>query len=271
MKKNMIHIAGWAALLVVGAIALTTTKSATETGLTREAQAKLVQVGVTGVTVTASGQELVLNGTPDKIAAAQAALKPDGFWTGPVTAVRTTAIAAASPSGASESASSTQSASATLSVSSSSVSTSSASASSATATVAATETAQPLSRAGQRCQDRINAVVARSGIRYRFNAYELTPQGERTMREVYRALQSCPADVKLTITGYTDNVGADEVNRSLSAGRAVDAMNALTAAGWPDEKVAAIGAGSADPVESNATAAGRKKNRRVVFTLSSAS
>ncbi|EGF91360.1 inner membrane lipoprotein yiaD [Asticcacaulis biprosthecium C19] len=268
MKKSMIHLAGWAALLVVGVIALSTTKTETETRLKSEAAAKLTQAGVTGVTVTASGQDLVLNGKPDKIAAAQAALKPDGFWTGPVVAVRVmtaTTVATASPAVASESVSATQS------VSSSSASTSAAATSSAAATVAEPAPAKPLNRAGQRCQDRINSAVAGGGIGYRFNAYELTPQGERTMREVHRVLKRCPAEVKLTITGYTDNVGADEVNKSLSAGRAVDAMNALTAAGWPDDKVTAVGAGSADPVASNATAAGRKKNRRVVFTLSSAS
>lgn len=280
MKKNMIHLAGWAALLIVGLIALPGTKTGTEARLKSEATAKLAQAGVTGVTVTASGQDLVLNGKPDKLVAAQAALKPDDFWAGPVAEVRTaspTAVATKVAMVANESAIAVEhrSESSNSSSSSSSSEVSTLRAAPAPAVVAVAEApapaAKPLSHEAQRCQDRITAAVSHGGIRYKFNAYELTPQGERTIRTVYRVLKRCPADVKLTITGYTDNVGADEVNKSLSAGRAVDAMNALTAAGWPDGKVTAIGAGSADPVASNATAAGRKQNRRVVFTISSVS
>jgi outer membrane protein OmpA-like peptidoglycan-associated protein len=276
MKKSMIHLAGWAALLVVGVIAFTTTKADTETRLKSEAVAKLTLAGVKDVTVAASGQDLVLNGAPDKIAAAEAALKPDGFWTGPVIAVRSTSAQPGTKTVAvvaNESAMAVESGASSASHTSASPPPPAPVAAPAATTTAVTDTApaKPLSHTAQRCQDRINAAVANSGIRYKFNAYELTPQGKRTMRNVYRVLKQCPSNVKLTITGYTDNVGADEVNKSLSAGRAVDAMNALTAAGWSEDKITAIGAGSADPVASNATAAGRKKNRRVVFTISSAS
>ncbi|ESQ88466.1 hypothetical protein ABAC460_15650 [Asticcacaulis sp. AC460] len=273
MKKNMIHLAGWAALLIVGVIALTTTKADTETRLKSEASARLTQAGVTGVTVAASGQDLVLSGKPDKIVAAQAILKPDDFWVGPVAQVRAVppvVVATRVAAVANESAIAVESHSESAGSASAKVSASSPPPA-AVAVVEAPALARPLSQEAQRCQERITAAVAHGGIRYRFNAYELTPQGQRTLRNVYRVLKGCPSDVKLTITGYTDNVGADEVNKSLSAGRAVDAMNALTAAGWPDDKVTAIGAGSADPVASNATAAGRKQNRRVVFTISSVS
>lgn len=177
-------------------------------------------------------------------------------------------IAPAKPAAAaSVEASSAEASSVSLSSASESVSSSAAASSSLTAAVDDKPT-KPLSRAGRRCQNRLTAVLARRGVRYDFDAYELTPEGKRTLRQVYRVLQHCPADVKLIVSGYSDNIGSDEQNRLVSAGRAVAAMNALTAQGWPDDMIEARGLGSTDPVASNASAAGRKKNRRIVLTLS---
>lgn len=136
--------------------------------------------------------------------------------------------------------------------------------------VAATEVAvtdKPLSRAGRRCQERITGIMARRGVRYSFGIYELAPEGRRTMRQVYRELRRCRVPVRLTVAGYSDSFGPEDANQQISAGRAVAAMNALTALGWPDARVTAVGKGSIDPIASNRTFAGRKKNRRVVLTL----
>jgi OOP family OmpA-OmpF porin len=68
---------------------------------------------------------------------------------------------------------------------------------------------------------------------------------------------------RLTIAGYTDSTGSEVLNNQLSAARARAVLSYLTAHGMRAAQYDANGLGSASPVASNATAAGRAKNRRV--------
>lgn len=71
-------------------------------------------------------------------------------------------------------------------------------------------------------------------------------------------------NVKLLIKGYTDNVGAVEVNQQLSQMRAEAVANVLTKNyGVSKDRITAEGLGEADPVASNDTAEGRAMNRRI--------
>jgi OOP family OmpA-OmpF porin len=70
--------------------------------------------------------------------------------------------------------------------------------------------------------------------------------------------------VKLMIKGYTDNIGAEEVNQQLSQMRAEAVANVLTKNfGISKDRITAEGLGEADPVASNDTAEGRAMNRRI--------
>ncbi len=80
------------------------------------------------------------------------------------------------------------------------------------------------------------------------------------------ALKKIPEST-LVITGYTDNVGSAEVNQSLSEQRAQLVVNFMVAHGVPANRVIAIGRGEADPIASNDTLEGRRKNRRIEGTL----
>ena len=73
----------------------------------------------------------------------------------------------------------------------------------------------------------------------------------------------------ITIRGHTDSDGPDDYNMQLSQDRA-DAVGAYFAgAGIPPERITAVGVGESEPVESNDTAEGRARNRRVEFSLES--
>lgn len=64
------------------------------------------------------------------------------------------------------------------------------------------------------------------------------------------------------IAGHTDNVGGEEYNQQLSQSRAETVRTYLLQNGIKPERVSAKGYGYSQPVEDNATEAGRARNRR---------
>ena len=73
--------------------------------------------------------------------------------------------------------------------------------------------------------------------------------------------------LKVELQGYTDSTGSDKYNLILSDKRANSVREYLISQQVRPEQLMAKGFGKADPVESNATPAGRAKNRRVVMKV----
>ncbi|HXE67113.1 MAG TPA: OmpA family protein, partial [Rhodanobacteraceae bacterium] len=74
--------------------------------------------------------------------------------------------------------------------------------------------------------------------------------------------------VTIEIDGYTDSVGTDKYNQGLSERRANIVDSYLTSHGIDASRITAVkGFGEADPVDTNKTAAGRQRNRRVEFKV----
>lgn len=69
-------------------------------------------------------------------------------------------------------------------------------------------------------------------------------------------------EVKILITGHTDNVGKPEDNLKLSEGRALSVVNYLISKGISKDRLAHKGFGATKPIASNDTEEGRAKNRR---------
>ncbi len=69
------------------------------------------------------------------------------------------------------------------------------------------------------------------------------------------------------VVGYTDNTGSAALNNSLSLRRANAVSNYLRLRGVNGSRIITDGMGSANPIASNATAAGREQNRRVEIAL----
>jgi outer membrane protein OmpA-like peptidoglycan-associated protein len=74
--------------------------------------------------------------------------------------------------------------------------------------------------------------------------------------------------LKLEIEGHTDSVGSDQFNQSLSEKRAATVRDYLVDSSVPINGVVARGYGKTRPIADNATAAGRKLNRRVEMIVS---
>ena len=85
---------------------------------------------------------------------------------------------------------------------------------------------------------------------------------EASLRNTASALLLEPG-VRLEVAGYTDDTGSRATNERLSLERALVVRAFLVSAGVPANQLTARGYGPADPIASNATAAGRALNRRV--------
>jgi peptidoglycan-binding protein ArfA len=106
----------------------------------------------------------------------------------------------------------------------------------------------------------------RSPIAYQTEGSGLAAASKAELSAVAAAIKACP-DAKVTVTGHTDNTGDDEINVPLSKSRAEAVADYLVSQGVPAGSVSADGAGSSQPVTSNATADGRAQNRRTEITV----
>jgi outer membrane protein OmpA-like peptidoglycan-associated protein len=70
------------------------------------------------------------------------------------------------------------------------------------------------------------------------------------------------------IEGFTDSVGTDDYNQSLSERRAAAVRDALTGMGISSDRIQARGLGKSSPVADNESATGRQQNRRVEVIIS---
>jgi len=80
--------------------------------------------------------------------------------------------------------------------------------------------------------------------------------------EVFQALTDNPG-IRIRIEGHTDSQGAEEYNQELSESRANSVMEYLVRKGIDPVRMMAQGFGEMRPIDTNKTAKGRAKNRRV--------
>ncbi|HDR9804741.1 TPA: OmpA family protein [Burkholderia cenocepacia] len=105
-------------------------------------------------------------------------------------------------------------------------------------------------------------VLLQGDANFALDSAVLTPQARSNLDrfiEVNRGVEFR----RVTVTGFTDSTGSATHNLALSASRARNAMNYLSANGLKAQSFVSQGQGAADPVASNATAEGRAQNRRV--------
>ncbi|MCL2506413.1 MAG: OmpA family protein [Endomicrobia bacterium] len=95
-----------------------------------------------------------------------------------------------------------------------------------------------------------------------FDKFDLTPDAKEAVGGMARALRELDYE-KVTIEGHTDEVGDDNYNEALSKRRANTVEKKLVELGIDADKIETVGYGKTKPIESNKTAEGRAKNRRV--------
>jgi outer membrane protein OmpA-like peptidoglycan-associated protein len=106
--------------------------------------------------------------------------------------------------------------------------------------------------------------VVLRGVNFEFNKATLTKDSERILWRAYNAMVANP-DVRVVISGHTDNVGSQKYNQALSLRRAQSVKNWLVKEGIASNRMRTVGKGLNEPVASNETDAGRAENRRIEF------
>jgi chemotaxis protein MotB len=108
-----------------------------------------------------------------------------------------------------------------------------------------------------------------AGVLFDSGSAELSPDGLKTVADVAKILRSVPKR-RFIVAGHTDNVPAVKEYKSnwtLSTARAVNVLEAMVRAGLGSSNLAAAGYAEFDPVASNASPAGKQKNRRIEIAL----
>ena len=98
------------------------------------------------------------------------------------------------------------------------------------------------------------------------NRATILPESEPELLNLYNLLVEYP-EMRIRITGHTDNVGTDRFNQSLSEQRANSVRDDLIRRGIKADRIEAEGKGESEPITTNDTDEGRAQNRRVEFTI----
>ncbi|MFC2139672.1 OmpA family protein [Bacteroidota bacterium] len=102
------------------------------------------------------------------------------------------------------------------------------------------------------------------GVNFDFNSARLKSEAYPILLHAVQALLRNP-DTRVEIQGYTDNIGSERYNQTLSERRARTVQNYLVARGVKAERLEIVGYGESKPIADNSTPAGRAMNRRIEF------
>lgn len=94
----------------------------------------------------------------------------------------------------------------------------------------------------------------------------LKPASFRSLNSLVEFLNEYP-NVKVEISGHTDNTGSQAINQKISEQRAKAVTDYVVSMGVPADRIISKGYSSKKPKVPNTTAKGRAENRRVEFTI----
>ncbi len=110
------------------------------------------------------------------------------------------------------------------------------------------------------------AALAGAPVEFELSRTALRPSAHAQLDRLVEFAFDCP-EQRIRITGHTDASGDADWNRALSRRRAEAVADYLSGQGVPAGQLVIAGMGAAEPVADNATALGRRLNRRIEFEL----
>jgi outer membrane protein OmpA-like peptidoglycan-associated protein len=113
---------------------------------------------------------------------------------------------------------------------------------------------------------RSGSVAVLKNIFFDFDKYELKEKSVTELQKVIRFLNQ-NSNIKIEISGHTDNMGNASYNQQLSEKRAQSVYKYLVSNGIASTRLSAKGLGQTQPIDTNETEEGRQNNRRIEFKI----
>jgi outer membrane protein OmpA-like peptidoglycan-associated protein/Tol biopolymer transport system component len=112
----------------------------------------------------------------------------------------------------------------------------------------------------------VGTKVVLNNIFFKFSSAEISEASILELNRVVSMLNETPY-LRIEVSGHTDNTGSAEFNHKLSMERAKAVVDYLIKEGIDAGRLTYVGYGFDQPIESNATAEGRRANRRTEFKV----
>ncbi|HKO50721.1 MAG TPA: OmpA family protein [Polyangiaceae bacterium] len=121
------------------------------------------------------------------------------------------------------------------------------------------------------CPDELPKAVAKfagviKGIEFDFGKATIRKNSNPVLDEAVKVLTEYK-DLRVSITGFTDDVGERQTNLDLSEARANSVKAYMVSKGVDTGRIETHGAGPDNPIADNKTDKGRQQNRRIEFKL----
>jgi OOP family OmpA-OmpF porin len=110
------------------------------------------------------------------------------------------------------------------------------------------------------------AVIVLNNIFFEVDKYDLAPKSKTELDKVARFLLENP-EIRVEISGHTDDTGTVAHNQTLSMKRAQAVVDYLASHTVPRKRLINIGYGSSRPLKPNDSEENRRLNRRIEFRL----
>jgi outer membrane protein OmpA-like peptidoglycan-associated protein len=114
--------------------------------------------------------------------------------------------------------------------------------------------------------DRGMVITLQGEVLFQTGKYNLKAGAMAKLDQIAEALKG--KEQPIVVYGYTDNVGALDMNNTLSQNRAGAVRDYLVTKGIPQDLISAQGKGPSDPISDNTSVEGRASNRRVELVVS---
>jgi outer membrane protein OmpA-like peptidoglycan-associated protein len=113
--------------------------------------------------------------------------------------------------------------------------------------------------------DRGMVITLPGEVLFKTAKFELKPGAMAKLDQIAEVLKG--KDLPIVVYGFTDNVGAHDMNMGLSQNRAQSVRDYLVSKGIPSDLVTSQGKGPDDPIADNTSIEGRAQNRRVEIVV----
>ncbi|MBK9249379.1 MAG: OmpA family protein [Ignavibacteria bacterium] len=109
-------------------------------------------------------------------------------------------------------------------------------------------------------------IIRLNNLFFNFGKSNIRKESESELNRLFSLLQNSP-NMKIEVSGHTDNIGNESSNISLSLDRATAIKEFLVTKGIQVGRISVKGYGKSKPIAGNDTDEGRQKNRRVEFVI----